>query len=342
MTNLGGLGNNLSYIRSQLSAASNLSAKADGSYRLVESSSSQAGSILKDISQDIFQAGISDKRGALREAAQRTEQKLDLVKGHHDQLTASFDTILDIDPAIGKALQNAKAAAERLGLATNDTWLLRNSIGSAQTQAGYAFSASNEIDRKLWGVDRELLGTIDKAGDMSSGSGWGRGGGYGGGYGGHHRGGYGGHDGGSRRHHHGSGGYGNWGAQRSRFRERLEARIKEQRERGRAMDEAVTKLGNPFSDIHRAAVRGSSYQRALVGSISEALRWADDLEKKFSSGRPPVPKRPSPTNPPLKPPANEAPPPTRPAPPASPPPPASPEAPKDPDDFFKGPWRGRS
>jgi hypothetical protein len=326
----------LNLIRQQLRAAKALSGQAQTAFKKVEGGAENASSLLGNVSRDIFEAGLASQRRALKGAAERAEETLGEVQVQHGQVVEDLEHLQDIDPGLIEALANAKQEAEALGLPTNDTWFLRNAIDSAQREEDYASQSTREIDKSLWGIEGELGGALESAGDLST-SHWGGGWNHGRGWNHHDR----GHH--SRRRHH-------WGGN-DRFRERLQNRIQERHNQARSIDEAAGKLDNPFDDIDRSADRGSRHQLDVSSYVDQALRWVDDLEMKFSRANqpprqsmpvaPPVVYNPPVYNPPvvkqpLEVPSPTAPIPTLETPPQSPPSPPQPE----PEGFFKRPWRG--
>lgn len=295
-----------------------MSGQAKQAFGKVEKSSEKAAAVLGAISKDVFESGMSNQRGAISGASRRAEEKLGEVVEHHGQVVQDLDVLFDADPNIATALLSARREAESLGLPTNATWLLRNSIDSAQREEDYAARSTIEIDRSLTGVESKLESVLSSATELGKTPGrWGSGG-LGSGRWRH-------------RHHHRGGG---WKGQQ--FRERWQARVQERRMRARELDDVTSKLDNPFQEIDRSSERGARHQVEVSNHVDQALKWVDQLEREYAgrpgngrppAGAPPVARRPSPS-------------PTAPIPildnPTQPTPPA---AQPQPDGFFRKPWR---
>ena len=267
----GGIPEKLGLIRQHLQAAKAASGGATGAFGKVEKGSEQAAKLLTDISNDVFEAGLSSRRWALSGAGQRAEERLGEVVEHHDQVVTDLDTLFEADPAIHEALYQAKEQAESLGLPTNSTWLLRNSIDSARREEDNASAAADEIDKSLTGMEAELGSVLETATEVGKEprGGW--------------RHGY-GHPGRRERSCN------TWSGQS--FRERWQQRIYERRQRAHSLDESTGKLDNPFRDIDRSAERGARHQNDVVEYVDQALHWVDQLEQEYKNSQ--VVKEPAP------------------------------------------------
>lgn len=253
-----GIPEKLSLIRQHLQTVKAASGQATGAFSKVEKGSEQAAQVLTAISNDVFEAGLSNRRWALTGAGQRAEERLGEVVEHHDQVVGQLDTLFETDPTIQEALDRAKAETESLGLPSNSTWLLRTSIDSAKREEDYAVQATDEIDKSLAGMESELNGVLETASEVGKEPQWRHG------YG--HRG---------RRERHCN----TWNGQS--FRERWQARIYERRQRAKSLDESTSRLDNPFRDIDRSAERGARHQAEVVDYADQALRWVDQLEQEY-------------------------------------------------------------
>lgn len=260
----------LNFIRQQLHQVKQASGQATRAFGLVEKGSEQAADLLTTISNDMFEAGISNRRWDLGSAARRAEERLGEVVVHHDQVVTDLDTLYDADPTIQEALYQARAQVDSLGLPSNSTWLLRNAIDSAKREEDYATAATDEIDRSLTGMESELSSVLDSAAEVGKRPThrWGHG--YGPGRGGWGRG---------RRERSCN----TWQGQH--FRERWQQRLLERRQRARALDESTGKLDNPFRDIDRSAERGARHQAEVVDYVNQALRWVDQIEQEYLTSR---------------------------------------------------------
>lgn len=341
----------LSNIRQHLTYAKELSGAAREAFSGAEKDGESASKILKTVSQDVFEAGIARRPGrALSDAGERAEESLNQVVEHHVGISEDLSELREIDPELEKALYYARTEVERLGAGT-ETWLLRNAIDSAQREEGNSSASLFEMERSIYGVDKELGQASESAGKVSSpsvGGEWGRrgGGSYGRWRG---RGQWQGH-----RHthgHHGGGG-GPRGNFANQWRERFETRMREMKQRGRALEETANRLDNPFEAVDASAQRGQRYQENLTQYVDQALVYVSQLERRLSAQPPRVSPAPSPVQPNLPPvhtPANPAAPipifdtPTWPLPgaPVQPAPQPTPEPvpPQKSEGFFKKPWR---
>lgn len=275
----------LKNIRQHLQQAKQLSGEARGSFKQVESGSENAGSLLSTVSQDLFQAGLVDRRGALVGAAQRAEESLVEVQEHHETVVDGYGALTEIDPVLQDSLYAAKMEADALGVPSNETWFLRNAIDSAQRESGYANQSLKEIDKSLFGIEGELNGVMENATELGTVPAWR-----------------------NNRPRHGHGGWrdnndncaptgdNRWRGRRyhsgggQRWREKMAARILERRNRGRAIDEAAGKLDNPFAEMDTSADRGARHQLEVGNYVDQALRYVDELEMKLSAANQPKPQ----------------------------------------------------
>ncbi len=368
----------LAAARQHLLYAKQLSGSAVEAFRSAEQDGESASTLLKALSQDVFEAGIARRpTRALSGAGERAEETLEQVVGHHQEISADLTELRDIDPELEQALFYARSEIEKVG-SNGDTWLIRNAIDSAQREESNASTSMFEMERSLYGVDKELGKASESAGSIdapTTGSDWGQRGGFGRGRG--RWGGLGGGPGGYGRrwgrphgqgHGHGYGRDGRWsgrGGPRPDFarqwRERWETRVREVRQRGAALEETANRLDNPFEAVDASAQRGQRYQRNLGEYVDQALLYVDQLERRMATQPPVTPSRsvptpPAPTSPAPTPPV--VPQPSAPIPifdlphwplPSSPTPAPSPtpspaplpaESPSKPEGFFKKPWRG--
>ena len=351
----------LAAVRQHLLYAKQLSGSAHRAFVGAEKESEGASSLLKAVSRDVFEAGISKRpTRELSEAGERAEESLGLVVEHHQEVSFNLSELRDIDRELEQALYFARTEVDKFG-GGGDTWLIRNAIDSAQREEVQSSNSMFEMERSLYGVDKELGKATEGATGIDGPGDWQRGGpGRWRGRWGGPRGRYGHRWGGGHQRAHGRGDGFRSNIARQ-WRERWETRIREVRQRGNDLEQSANRLDNPFEAVDASAQRGQRYQQNLGSYVDQALLFVDQLERRLATQPqptnpaprapfPPAPT-PAPTPSPSAPipifdtPGWSQPPVATPAPTPTPTPAPNPTAPPaappagKPEGFFKKPWR---